>query len=153
MKGIKMKDVIKNIRGFVNILHYDENKNLIQEYNFENLVVTTGQQWVASRLNDPVTPVMNWIAVGTNNAVPALNQTTLSTELFRDVVSVLGGAVSGSSIVYNQTILPGDATGALVEAGIFNQAAAGTMLSRVTFPVINKSAADTVAITWTITVG
>jgi len=148
-----MKDTIKNIHGIVEILRYDEQMNLVEHHTYNNLVVTTGLQWVAARLNDPTPAVMNYIAVGTNNAAPALGQTTLSTEIYRAPVSALGGAVSGNSIIYNQTIGPGDATGALVEAGIFNQASGGTMLSRVTYPILNKGSGDTIAITWTITVG
>jgi len=46
----------------------------------------------------------------------------------------------------------GDGTGALVEAGILNAASAGTLLARVVFSVINKGAADTLEITWTLTI-
>ena len=42
---------------------------------------------------------------------------------------------------------------AIAEAGIFNAGAAGTMLARATFTAINKGASDTLAITWTVTVG
>ena len=148
-----MHDTIKNIRGFVQIKHYDGSMNLIEEYNFENLVVTTGLQWAAARLNDPVPPVMNYIALGTSNVAPLLTDTTLSVEVTRGAVSLAGGAVSGQSIQYNRNFCPGEGTAALQEAGIFDSASGGTMLSRVTYPVINKSASDTVAVTWTITIG
>jgi len=46
----------------------------------------------------------------------------------------------------------GVGTGAVTEAGIFNASSAGTMLCRTTFSVINKAAADTLGITWTVTV-
>jgi hypothetical protein len=148
-----MKENIKNIRGYVEVLHYDSDMNLIHKYDFENLVVNTGLNWVAQRLNDPTPAVMSHIAVGTDPTLPALNQTALLAEIYRQSMSVLGGAVSGASIVYSCTIGPGNGTGALQEAGLFNADPGGTMLSRVTYPVINKGASDTIAISWTITVG
>lgn len=148
-----MHDTLKNIKGYVHIDHYDGDMNLIKTYDFENLVVTTGLQWVAARLNDPVPPYMNYIAVGTNNIPPALPDTSLGVEIARIAVSAPGGSISGQSIYYNATFGPGVGTGGLQEAGIFDSAAAGNMLSRVVYPVINKSASDTVAVTWTITIG
>jgi hypothetical protein len=55
------------------------------------------------------------------------------------------------SIVYATTFDPGEATGAVTEAGIFNASTSGTMLCRTVFPVVNKQAGDTLQITWTVT--
>lgn len=148
-----MKDQIKKIRGFVEILHYDKNMQLLEKIDVENLVVQTGLNWIAARLNDPVPSVMNYIAVGTDNTAPALNQTTLVAELFRAPVTTSGGSVSNNTLVFNQTLIQGQADGALTEAGIFSASSGGTMLSRVTYPVINKGPSDTIAINWTITIG
>jgi hypothetical protein len=46
----------------------------------------------------------------------------------------------------------GQSTGAVTEAGIFNDATAGTMLCRTVFDVINKGALDTLVITWKVAV-
>lgn len=148
-----MKDTIKEITGTVKVEHFDGNMNLIKIHEFKNLVVTTGKEWIAGRLNNPVPPIMNYIALGTGTTAPVLTDTTLETEIYRQVVTTPGGAVSGNSLVFTQTVGAGSGTGALTEAGIFDLAAAGTMLSRVTYPVINKGASDTIAITWTIVIG
>lgn len=148
-----MKDSIKQVSGKVQIFHYDENKNLINEYEFDNLVVTSGLTWIANRLTDPPDVIMNYIAVGTDNTTPTLAQTALVSELYRAAVSISGGTVSTNNLLFTQTIPPGSATGALQEAGIFTLGSGGTMLSRVTYPVINKGASDTIAINWTITIG
>jgi hypothetical protein len=50
------------------------------------------------------------------------------------------------------TFPAGTGTGAITEAGILNAASAGILLCRTTFSVINKGAADTLGITWTVTV-
>lgn len=148
-----MQDIIKKVRGVVEVLHYDEYMNLIERREFENLVVTTGLNWITDRLNDPVPAVMTHIAVGSSNAVPTMSQTILTSEVARVAVTTSGGATSNNNLVFAATLLPGTGTGSLQEAGIFNSAAGGTMLSRVTYPVINKAAGDTIAINWTITVG
>ena len=49
------------------------------------------------------------------------------------------------------TFSPGEAMGAITESGVFNAAAAGTMLCRQTFVVVNKDANDTLEITWKFT--
>jgi hypothetical protein len=60
--------------------------------------------------------------------------------------------VSGNAITYTATFGAGTATGAVVEAGIFNASSGGTMLCRTVFPVINKNAGDSLAVTWVVTV-
>jgi hypothetical protein len=50
------------------------------------------------------------------------------------------------------SFIAGTGTGAVTEAGIFNAGVAGTMLCHTTFPVVNKEAGDSIAITWAITV-
>ena len=45
-----------------------------------------------------------------------------------------------------------DGTGAITEAGIFNASTGGDMFARTKFAVVNKGAADSMTITWTITV-
>ena len=57
-----------------------------------------------------------------------------------------------SDLVYIATFPPGTGTGALVEAGLFNAAAAGTLLCRTIYSVINKAAGDSLTVTWTITI-
>ena len=46
----------------------------------------------------------------------------------------------------------GTGTGAVVEAAILNASSGGTLLCRTVFSVVNKAAADTLKITWTVTV-
>ena len=124
---------------------------LKEVYDFDNLVVTVGKTFIASRIVGAVQAVMNWMAVGTNPAAPAIGDTTLGTEVAR-VAFDSAGSSSGAGCTFSATFGPGVGTGALVEAGMFNAASAGTMLSHVSYPVVNKQAGDTMAITWTLTV-
>ena len=45
---------------------------------------------------------------------------------------------------------PGIGTGSITEAGIFNAASSGTMLSRTVFDPVNKTSSDQLSIIWTI---
>jgi len=125
------------------------NDVVVQETN--NLVVTAGKEWVADRMANANT-VMTHMAIGTGTTAAAAGNTALVTELDRNVLTVSGGTVSANTIQYACTWAAGDGTGAITEAGIFDAATGGDMLARTVFAVVNKGAADSMTITWTITV-
>ena len=131
------------------------NDTVVQET--KNLVVTAGKEWVADRMANANT-VMTHMAIGTdttpNSGATIVNaaNTTLVTELDRNALTTSGGTVSGATISYVCTWAAADGTGAITEAGIFDAATGGDMLARTKFDVVNKGAADSMTITWTITV-
>lgn len=140
-QGIKMKG-----RVCIEILRANGE---VERDEFDNLIVTTGKNHAAARLGNSPPTAMNSIAVGTGTNAPAAGDTALQTELYRESCSV---TPSTNTVQYSATLAPGEGTGALTEAGIFNQnTLGGTMLSRVIFSVKNKAAGDTMTITWTIT--
>jgi hypothetical protein len=119
----------------------------------KNLVVNAGLAYVISRMVGTAKAVMSHMALGSGTTAAAAGQT--------DLVSILGSrealdstTISGSNnekVVYVSSFEPGDATGAVTEAGIFNASTAGDMLCRTVFAVVNKSANDSLTVTWTIT--
>mgnify|MGYP006970118052 FL=1 len=123
------------------------NDEIVQET--ENLVVTAGKNWVADRMNNTNT-VMTHMAVGTGTTAAAAGNTTLVTETDRNALT--STTVTNNAVAYVATWAAGDATAALTEAGIFDAASSGDMLARTVFSVVNKGAADSMTITWTITV-
>ena len=60
--------------------------------------------------------------------------------------------MSTNTITYTATFPAGTGTGAITEAAVLNASSSGTMLCRTTFPVVNKAAGDTIAVTWVVTV-
>lgn len=116
----------------------------------ENLVVTVGKGYIASRMKDATATVMSHMAVGTTGTTPDVGDTTLAAEAGR--VALTSTNVVSNAVTYSASFPPGTGTGALVEAGLFNASSSGTMLARTTFLVINKGAADTLGISWTITI-
>ena len=115
----------------------------------ENLVVTAGKNWVADRMNNANT-VMTHMAVGTGTTAAAAGNTALVTETDRNALT--STTVTNNAVAYVATWAAGDATAALTEAGLFDAASSGDMLARTKFDVVNKGSADSMTITWTITV-
>ena len=123
------------------------NDEIVQET--ENLVVTAGKNWVADRMNNANT-VMTHMAVGTGTNAAAAGDTTLQTENDRNALT--STTVTDNAVAYVATWAAGDATAAITEAGILDAASGGALLARTVFSVVNKGAADSMTITWTITV-
>tara|TARA_R110000744_G_scaffold66907_2_gene136680 strand:- start:1072 stop:1497 length:426 start_codon:yes stop_codon:yes gene_type:complete len=124
------------------------NDMIVQET--DNLVVTAGKAYVASRMKDATATAMSHMAVGTGTVDPAVGDTTLGTETAR--VALTSTTVTSTAVAYVATFSAGTGTGALTEAGILNASSGGTMLCRTEFGVINKGASDSMTITWTVTV-
>jgi hypothetical protein len=125
---------------------------------------------VSSASGIAVGQAVSGTGIGLNAKVYSISGTTITLTVANS------GAVSGTitfsqpvyftnanTITYACTFLPGTGTGAIVEAGIFNDSSpshtesvsslvGGVMLCRTTFAVVNKGADDTMSITWTVTI-
>ena len=144
-----LHDTIK-MTGDLKIVLTDENGQIKHEQEVKNLVVTVGKNLIASRLKDTTDAAMTHMAIGSGTTAAANGDTALGTELGR--VSLTSTTVTTNNVAYVATFPAGTGTGAVTEAGLFNDVSAGTMLCRTVFSVINKGAADTLGITWTVTV-
>lgn len=140
-----LNDVLPGMKGKLEIRI---NGEVVAEV--DNLVVTAGKNFVASRMAGTSSAVMSHMAIGTTNTAAAAGDTALAAEAAR--VALTSGNASTNTVVYTATFPAGTGTGAIVEAGLFNANVAGTMLARTVFSVINKGASDSMTITWTVTV-
>lgn len=123
---------------------------LKQRVDKDNLIVQVGKNFMANAVVlSSASPFTN-MAIGTSGTAPALGDTTLGTETARQAFSQ---SVTANVVTMSTTYAAGTGTGSLQEAGLFNAASAGTMLSHVTFGLITKGALDTLTIQWTVTVG
>jgi hypothetical protein len=142
-------DTIK-MTGDLKIVLTDADGQIKHEQEIKNLVVTTGKNFIASRMKDATATAMTHMAIGSGTTAAAVGDTTLGTELGR--VALTSTTVTTNNVAYVATFPAGTGTGAVTEAGLFNAVSAGTLLCRTVFSVINKGAADTLGITWTVTV-
>lgn len=138
------------VTGKLNVRIFDENGNLKEEKDFDNLVVTAGKGFIASRMVGTAASIMSHMAIGSGTTAAAAGDTTLGTELGR--VTLTSGTASGAVATYVASFPAGTGTGAVTEAGILNNSSGGTLLCRTVFSVVNKGANDAMTITWQITV-
>lgn len=145
-------DLVK-ARGTVRLLLTDKDGRVKEDREIPNLVVSVGRAYIASRMVGTAQGIMSHMALGSSTTAPTAAQTALITQLgvrkILDDTSIAGG--DNHQVVYVATFEPGEATGAVTEAGIFNASTVGTMLCRTTFAVVNKGTDDTLGVTWTIT--
>lgn len=123
-----------------------------EEQVVKNLVVDAGLDYIASRIEGTSDAVMSHMEVGTDNTAPAAGDTTLGTAIAGSRVTLTSTTVTSNAVEYIGDFPAGTGTGAIVEAGIFNDASTGSLLCRTIFSVVNKGADDTLKITWTVTV-
>lgn len=113
---------------------------------FHNTVTTAGKAGAADQiLASPSLGKPTHMAIGTGS--PAAN--ALGTELDRNANTSKNR--SGAVVTIVADWAAGDGTGAITEAGTFDASSAGNMWMSASFSVINKGAADTLSISWTLT--
>lgn len=138
------------MKGELKIVLTDAEGNVKDTRDVKNLVVTVGKNYIATRIVGVASDIMSHMAIGTGTATPAVANTTLGTEAGR--VTLASASAANNQVTYTATFPAGTGTGAITEAGVFNQSSNGIMLCRTTFPVVNKAAGDSIAITWVVTV-
>jgi hypothetical protein len=137
-------------KGKLHVALYGPDGALKEERHVTNVVVDDGLDYIASRVKDATATAMSHMACGSNATAAAAGNTALGTELGR--VALTSTTVTNASVQYIGDFPAGTGTGAVVEAGILNASSGGTLLCRTVFAVVNKGAADTLKITWTVTV-
>ena len=130
----------------------DEHGNVKDRRELTNLVVTVGKAHIVSRMQGVAQAAMGWIAVGTDATAADAANTALGAEAGRVAASptIVTTDTANDTSQLIAVFPAGTATGALVEAAVLNAASAGTLLSRVTFAVVNKGALDGMTITWQV---
>ena len=119
-----------------------------EAHSLWNTVTTAGKNAIADQLL--VTPTLGkatHMAVGTGTP----GGSALGSELDRNAFSSTQTR-SGAVVTYFGFWAAGDGTGAITEAGTFDASSSGNMWMSASFAVVNKLAADTLSITWTLTV-
>ena len=153
------REEIMAVRGFVDVMVYDEFGNLKEERHYDNGITNVGFEVIADRIaghSGFTGNEANYIALGTGSTAFAVTQTALVTELsggsYARQQDTDATYTSGTkSFAISATFNAGVATGALQESGLFDASTTGNMLARQTFSTINVGASDSITVTWTIT--
>lgn len=142
------------VTGDLSIKLYDENNQVKDERYVPNLVVTSGKNFIASRISSNTSVVMSYMSIGTGTTGPAITDTILEHENGKVALANTGGYHVDNSVTFDATFPPGTGTGPITEAGIFNapESNTGVMLCRTTFGVITKGALDTLGISWVVSI-
>ncbi len=141
--------------GEVRIVTWDGKTGVIKSEDvYPNLVVDVGTQHVADQMSDKSEASMSHMAIGTGTTAAAGTDTALETELSRKVLGskTQGTGADANKVVYICEWGAGEGTGAITEAGMFNDGTAGKMFCRTVFPVKNQGSGDGLTMTWTLTI-
>jgi len=141
-KTLKIKNNLK-------IEVYDSERKLIQQYEGHNLVTTIGFNVLASRVYANTYDPFSYIAIGTGDTAPALTDTALEAEIDREAAtcSLITTDTTNDTAELTYTFdISGDKS--LTEAGVFNAASAGNMLSRHTFSALTVLDGWQVKVIW-----
>ncbi|MGA1846758.1 hypothetical protein [Deferribacter abyssi] len=144
-----IKESLK-VKGFMSavLVKQDGRKEVIMS---DNLILSVGFDFICDAIAKSTQPApMGYIAVGTDSTAVDPAQTGLVNEIARKAATY-GHTAGTKSFTLTATFDAGEATGALVEAGVVNAATGGIFLDRVTFPVINKETNDMLTVTFTFT--
>jgi len=147
-----------NLVGHGRAVLLDEVGRIKALREFDNVFTDVGDAHVADQMaSTPGEDVISDMSIGTVTTTLTAGDTQLGGEDDRNTLTSFTQGAGGddNKVVYIGDWAAGDGTGAITEAGIFNShtADSGTMLCAQTFSVINKGAADTLQITWTVTFG
>ena len=120
----------------------------VEVYTAHNLWVASGRELYTERatIDDGTEPdPLRYIAVGSDETAPADDQTALISEGYRKQLDETP-TVTGQVAYHKVTLEPGEATGTIAEAGLFNAGTDGVMGNRVTHSPIPKGPNDSLTI-------
>jgi hypothetical protein len=139
------------LRGDVTLILRDKDGNIIDKREIENTIVDGGFDFICDVIGNTTQPNdMAWTGIGTGTSAVTTADTIIETEVTR-VANVYAHSTGTKVFTMTADYGAGVGTGAITESGLLNAAAAGTMLNRVVFDVINVGGSDTLQVVWTIT--
>jgi len=148
------------IKGHARFVLMDENGTVKDVREAENMIVSGGLAMIARAMSLVTnTRIMSGMGIGTGTTGAANGDLNLETSAAYVTLTSAGQAstaASSHSVIYTATFDPGVGTAAITEAVVCCAASAygdkevGHILNRLTFAAINKAAADSLAVTWTV---
>ncbi len=127
---------------------------LKEERLIKNTVTELMDAQAADQMSDQGQAAIGYMAVGTGSGQTSVS-TGLAVSLDRNALTstTQGAAGDDNDVIYVGTWAAGDGTGAITEAGVIQADNNTTLMTYADFAVVNKLAADSLVITWTVTFG
>lgn len=125
---------------------------VVERQTVKNLVVDSGLNLIRDRIATTASAYATHLAVGTGSTAVAANQTTLVTEVFRNLLTQTITSTTKQA-QFKLYLAANEAnTNTLREIGLFTAASGGTMICRALLASpITKNSSTTVTFTWTLT--
>lgn len=124
-----------------------------------NLLTTAGRDFLHAQgySTGPGANGGNYIALTTDSGAASAGDTTLASEIATNGLSRAIGAYAHSSstntTTVSKTFTASGTHTAVQKSGLFTAASVGTLVHEAVFTSVNLLSGDTLAITWTITLG
>jgi len=144
----------QGLKGVAHVQLFGPDGLLKEERIIENTITELMDAQVADQMSDATDAAIGYMAVGTGSGQTSAS-TGMATTLDRNALdsTTQGAAGADNDVVYVCTWAAGDGTGAITEAGIMRLDDDASLMTYADFAVINKGAADSAVITWTVTFG
>jgi len=144
----------QGIKGRVHLQLFGADGKLKEERLIENTITELMDAQVADQMSDSGDAAIGYMSVGTGSGQTSAS-VGLAVSLDRNALdsTTQGAAGDDNDVVYVCTWAAGDATGAITEAGILRLDDNTSMMTYADFAVVNKLAADSLVLTWTVTFG
>ena len=143
------------IKGVIHIELFGEDGVLKDERTIGNTITVGGDAHVADQMSDSGDAAIGFMAVGTTSGGKSTASTGLEASNDRNALTstTQGAGAADNDVIYIGDWAAGEATAALIEAGILLTDDNTSLMAYADFAAINKGAADTLKITWTLTFG
>lgn len=125
----------------------------VREY--DNTITVLHDATVADRMAGGTNALIDYTGIGTTSGGKSTASTQLEAQTARvqNDSNTQGAGADDNDVVHVATFAAGVGTGAIVEAGLFATLATATLHAYQEFAAVNKGAADTLTVTWTVTYG
>lgn len=156
--GLGLREKRIPIRGHMRLeLHGPDGKlKEVRESPLDgNTITVLMDATVADRMAGGVDALVDYTGIGTTSGGKSTASTQLEAQVDRNQndSNTQGAGADDNDVVHVATFAAGEGTGALVEAGLFTGAADATLCAYQEFAAVNKGAADSLTVTWTVTYG
>ena len=144
----------QGIKGLCHIRLLSPDGKVKEERLIHNTITELMDAHVADQMSDQGEAAIGYMNVGTGSGQGAAD-VGLDTELDRNALdsTTQGAGGDDNDVIYVASWAAGDGTGAITEAGIQRVDNNTSMMAYADFAAVNKGAADTLEITWTVTFG